>query len=383
MDFDLTEQQSALYRSTLDFAKKKLNGSASGEIGVKGFSLDKWKRCADQGMMSMIVPEAYGGLGLGALDSAFIMEALACGCRDTGTIFSVAAHIYACIVPVLKFGSDELKERYLPGLASGETMGTHSITEPEAGSNALEMKARAVRDGDDYVLNGSKSFASNAPFADLFIIHAMTHPDAGFMGLSAFVVEKGNPGLSVSTPYKKIGLESAPLGDVFLDNCRIPASNRIGMEGHGGMVFTHSMNWERACLFALYVGSMQRQLEESVAYAKSRKQFQVPIRSFQGVNHKIVDMKVRLEASRLLVYQAAWKLDHDGAVMPSAQSSIAKLFTSEAAVQSSLDAIQVHGGLGIMREGEVECYLRDAVPSRIFSGTSEIQKNTIAKSLGL
>lgn len=382
MDFRWSEEQRELYRSTVEFAQKRLRPGPLPE-GATAFSREDWQSCGDHGVLSVLLPEAYGGLGRGALDSALMIQALGYGCPDTGFVFSVAAHLYACTVPLLRFGSAELKRRYLPKMGSGALIGTHSVTEPEAGSDAFAMRTRAVREGDHYVLRGSKCFASNAPVADVFVIHATTAPDAGFMGITAFVVDRDTPGLSVSTPYKKLGLHSAPLGDIFLDDVVVPVANRLGEEGNGGVVFTHSMNWERTCLFAAYLGAMERQLEESISYARERKQSGRRIADYQGVSHRIADMKVRLEAARWLVYRGAWLLDNEPIPLISSDSAIAKLFVSEAAVASGLDGIQVHGGLGIISEGPAETYLRDAVPARIFSGTSEIQRNTIAKALGL
>lgn len=376
MDFGWTQEQDDLYRSIADFAREALEPSS-------GTFRERWKCCGDQGILGLVVPEAYGGLGLDALTAARGMEALGYGCPDMGFSFSVAAHVYACIVPTLHFASDEMKERHLPRMASGDAIATHCVTEPGAGSDAFSMKTRAERHGDAYVLTGAKCFSSNGPEADVFLVHATTTPQGGFLGISAFLVERGTPGLSVSNPYDKIGLEGAPLGDVFLEGCEVPAGSRIGREGQGGAIFTHSMNWERACLFATYVGAMQRQLDDTIRFAKERKQFGRAIKEFQAVAHRIADMKVRLEAARLLVYRAAWTLQTRPDWKPSLDSSMAKLFVSEAAVQSALDAIQIHGGFGIMTEGGVERSLRDAVPGRIFSGTSEIQRNTIARALGL
>lgn len=383
MEFDLSSDQQALYQATVEFARMRLSG-LPGDGEPSGLSLrEAWRLCGEQGILGLAVPEEYGGLGLGALDSALAMEALGYGCPDMGLVFSIAAHVYACVVPVLAFGESDLKRRFLPRMVSGELVATHCVTEPEAGSDAYAMKTRAERRDGGYALHGSKCFSSNAPVADLFLVHAVTDPAARFLGLSAFLVEKGTPGLSVSKPYRKLGLSTAPLGDVFLEDCPVPAANRLGREGQGGAIFTHSMNWERACLFAAYLGAMARQLEETIRFAKERRQFGRPIKEFQAVSHRIADMKVRLEAARLLAYRAAWQLDRGADGRPSIDSSIAKLFVSESAVESALDAIQLHGGFGIMAEGGVERALRDAVPGRIFSGTSEIQKNTIARMLGL
>jgi alkylation response protein AidB-like acyl-CoA dehydrogenase len=328
----------------------------------------------------MTLPAEMGGIGCDALTSVLLLEALSHGCGNTGLVFSIAAHIYACIMPILKLGTEEQKRRWLPGLGDGSIIAAHSITEPEAGSDIFAMSTRAVRDGDRYILDGIKCFATNAPIADLLLVHAATGTGKGFFDISAFLVETSSPGVTIGRPHHKTGLNASPMSDIYLDACAVPATSRLGKEGAGASIFMYSMNWERACLFATYIGAMQRQLDATLEYARSRRQFDQPIAKLQAVSHRIVDMKVRLEAARLLLYRAAWSVDQNpsDATFP----SIAKLFISEAAVQSGLDAIQVHGGYGVI-SGEIERSLRDAIPSRIFSGTSEVQRNTIARALRL
>lgn len=382
MNFDLDPHLKELSVATSSFAAARLRRRETehGSPVDTLISRDVFRACGEQGVLGVCVPEAYGGAGQGALAGAIVMEALAYGAEDTGLAFSVAAHIFACVMPVLKFGNEEQRKRWLPGLVSGEAVAAHAITEPEAGSDALHLKTRAERRGDDYVLNGAKCFTTNAPIADVFVVHAATNPKGGFFGLSAFHVDRDTPGLSVGKPYEKHGLKSSPTSDVYFEDCVVPASRRLGGEGAGAALFTYSMNWERTCLFAAYVGAMQRQLEATITYAKDRRQFGRSIGAFQAVSHKIVDMKLRLEAARLLLYRAAWGLEKNPSdvVAP----GLAKLAVSQAAIDSALDAIQIHGGTGAMT-GPIERALRDAVPSRIFSGTNEIQKNNIARALGL
>ena len=308
------------------------------------------------------------------------MEALGYGCRDTGFTFSIAAHLFACLMPIVEFGTEEQKQRWLPALCSGERIAAHGITEPEAGSDALGLRTRAVRDGDHYVLNGSKCFTTNSPVADVFVLQAATNPSGGYFGLTSFIVEADTPGLSVGKRYSKVGLRGSPMADVYLEDVVVPADQVLGFEGGGASVFTASMKWERTCLFASYLGAMRRVLESTIEYASERRQFGVPIGSFQAVSHRIVDMMLRLESARLMLYKAARSVDkgEDDSVAP----ALAKLAVSEAAVQLGLDAVQVRGALGIL-DGEAESLLRDALPSRIFSGTNDIQKNNIARALGL
>jgi len=311
------------------------------------------------------------------------MEALGFGCRDMGLVFSISAQIFATILPVLRFGSEHLRDTLLKQVAGGKIVAAHAATEVEAGSDVFSMRTQAVREGDEYLINGSKCFVTNAPEADLFVVFARTKPGTDLFGISAFLVDRDTPGVQVSKAYDKNGLRGSPTGDVFFDNCRIPAIRRLGGEGQGARIFIHSMNWERVGIMCTYVGSMERQLNETIKYARTRKQFGRAIKDYQGVSHKIADMKVRLETARLVGYRAAWSLENEATSGISIESAVAKLVISEAAVQSSLDAMQVHGGLGVMTEAGVERHLRDALPSRVFSGTSEILRNTIANGLGL
>jgi alkylation response protein AidB-like acyl-CoA dehydrogenase len=264
---------------------------------------------------------------------------------------------------------------------SGDLVGVHAMTEPDSGSDAFSMRTRAERRGDDYVLNGTKLYITNAPVADVVLVFA-AHPDRPRLGgISAFLVEKGTPGFSVSRSLEKMGLRTSPMGEVVLTDCVVPAGNRVGPEGAGMAMFNSSMEWERSCILASAVGAMQRQLEACVGYARTRKQFGQAIGKFQGVADKVADMYLRLDAARLLIYQAAW-LGQEG--KPAlVQAAAAKLFTSEAWVQSSLDAIQIHGAYGYMKESGIERDLRDAVASTIYSGTSEIQRVIVSRMLGL
>lgn len=255
------------------------------------------------------------------------------------------------------------------------------MTEPGSGSDSFSLTTKADRHGDRYVLNGTKTFVSNAPFADLFLVFATVNKARGFMGVTAFLIDKGTPGLSVGRPIDKMGLRTAPLAEISLVDCEVGVEQRLGAEGNGGAIFTHSMDWERGSILASYIGTLERQIERCVEYAGTRRQFGQPIGSFQLVSSRIVNMKVRLETARLLLYKAAWlrSQGHDA----TQAGAMAKLYLSECCVQSSLDAIQVFGGYGVCKEFELERDLRDSVGSRIYSGTSEIQLQIIARSLGL
>jgi alkylation response protein AidB-like acyl-CoA dehydrogenase len=281
----------------------------------------------------------------------------------------------------VKFGTPGQQQAYLPGLVSGDLIGVHAMTEPDSGSDAFSMRTRVERKGDSYALTGTKLYITNAPVADVVLVFA-AHPDKPKMaGISAFLVEKGTPGFSVSRGLDKMGLRTSPMGEVVLDECVVPASSRVGREGAGMAIFNSSMTWERSCILASALGVMRRQLEACTAYSRERRQFGQPIGKFQAVAGKVADMYLRLEAARLLVYQAAWLGQQGKPAL--AEAAAAKLFASEAWVASSLDAIQVHGAYGYMKESGIERDLRDAVASTIYSGTSEIQRVILARMLGL
>ncbi len=284
-------------------------------------------------------------------------------------------------MPILMFGTDEQKSKYLPKLCDGTWVGAHAMSEPDSGSDAFGLRTKAERKGDRYVLNGTKMFVTNAPVGDLFLAFATVDRNKGMWGVTGFLIEKDTKGLTVSKPIEKMGLKTSPMAEVVLEDCEVPAENLLGREGLGATIFNHSMGWERSCILATDVGAMERLVEKCVCYAKERQQFGKPLGSFQLVAAKIAEMKVRLEASRLLLYRAAWSQSEGK--MNALEAAIAKLFISEAAVQSGLDAIQLHGGYGYMKEFEVERELRDAIGGRLYSGTSEIQKLIIARQLGL
>jgi hypothetical protein len=243
------------------------------------------------------------------------------------------------------------------------------------------MRTTAVKDGDHYVLTGTKTFVTNGPVADLAVVYATVNPKLGATGITAFIVERGTAGMSLSAPFDKMGLRTSPMCEIVFDGCRVPLANRLGREGRGVQVFESSMEWERGCILAACLGVMRRQLEDAIRHARSRKQFGKSIGKFQSVANKIVDMKVRLDTCRPLVYRIGHLKDQKRPAMQ--EAAIAKLYISECLVKSSLDAIQIFGGYGYMREQGVERDLRDAVGATIYSGTNEIQRNIIASSLGL
>ena len=383
MDFTLTDEQKALADSVISFARRELNKGVVERDRDQKFEIELWRKCGEIGLQGLPVPEQYGGSGVDALSTAVALEALGYACRDAGLVFSICAHLLACVVPIWKHGTEEQKARYLPQLCNGKLIAVNAMTESGSGSDAFAMSTRATPREHGFVITGTKIFSSNAPVADVALAYALTDPEKGHMGgVTAFLVERGTPGYVVGQTFHKMGLRTAPMGELVFDDCFVPADAVVGGIGRGSTVFTRSMEWERACLAACHVGTMQRLLEDGVEYARTRKQFGQPIGKYQAVSHRLADMKVRLEASRLLTYRAAWGLDNlPGEAGLSA--SITKVFTSESLLTSALDAVQVLGGYGFMVDYEVERVLRDSVGATLYSGTSEIQRNLLARWLGL
>ena len=382
MDFTLSEEQRLLAENIVRFAQKELNEGLRERDRLQEFPHDLWLKCGEMGLQGLPVPEEYGGAGCDPLSVAIALEAFGYGCRDGGLVFAVCAHLLACVVPIWKHGTEEQKRNLLPRLSNGTRIAVNGMTEPQTGSNAFAMTTKAAPDGDGFRLNGAKTFSSNGPIADIALVYALTDEKKGYHGgVTAFLVEKGTKGFSTGQKFEKLGLRTCPIGELVLEDAWVPASAVLGGVGGGATIFTQSMDWERACLGASHLGTMRRLLEDSIQQARTRAQFGQPIGKFQAISHRIADMKVRLEASRLLAYRAASRLETARDV--SLDASIAKLFVSESLVQSALDTVQILGGYGFMADYEAERILRDSVGSRLYSGTSEMQRNIIARWLGL
>jgi L-prolyl-PCP dehydrogenase len=381
MEFSLSDEQRELKEAATAFARGKLNQDLAKREDAGEFSREAWRACAEFGIQGLPVPAELGGGGSDILTTVLVMEALGYGCQDNGLIFSLNAQMWSIELPLVKFGTPAQQQAYLPGLVSGDLIGVHAMTEPDSGSDAFSMRTRAERQGDHYVLNGTKLYITNAPVADVVLVFAAHPGRPKAAGISAFLVDKGTPGFTVSRSLEKMGLRTSPMGEVVLADCLVPAGKRLGPEGAGMAIFNSSMGWERSCILASALGAMQRQLEACVRYARERKQFGQAIGKFQAVSGKVADMYLRLEAARLLVYQAAWLAGQGKPAL--SEAAAAKLFTSEAWVASSLDAIQIHGAYGYMKEAGIERDLRDAVAGTIYSGTSEIQRVILSRMLGL
>jgi alkylation response protein AidB-like acyl-CoA dehydrogenase len=381
VDFALSAEQRELTEAATAFARRELNQDLAKRDDAGEFPREKWRACAEFGIQGLPVPAELGGAGSDVLTTALVMEALGYGCHDNGLLFSLNAQMWSVELPLVTFGTPAQQRTYLPGLVSGDIIGGHAMTEPESGSDALHMRTRAERQGGHYLLNGAKQYITNAPVADVLLVYAAAADRPGLAGLSAFLVDAATPGLEITSGFEKMGLRTSPMGEIALTDCLVPAENRLGPEGAGMAIFNSSMEWERSCLFASSVGAMRRQLDACVGYARSREQFGQPIGKFEAVAGKLADMYVRLEAARLLIYHVAW-LKQQGRSAP-AEAAAAKLFTSEAWVRSSQDAIQTHGAWGYLKDSGIERDLRDAVAGTIYSGTSEIQRVVLARMLGL
>lgn len=381
MQLELGEERSKLRDTAIEFARSALGKDMARRDREAEFDRDAWRRCAEFGVLGMPIPQQYGGMGLGLTDLLAVMEGLGRGTRDQGLLFSLNAHLWTNSIPILRFGTEEQKAKYLRPLCDGTLIGANGASEPNAGSDIFSLRTRAVMDGDCYVLNGTKMFVTNAPVADLFVVYATVNPALGATGITAFIIDKGAPGLRTGRKLEKMGLRTSPMAELVLEDCRVPVAQRLGREGRGVPVFECSMEWERGCILASCLGAMERQLEDCLRHARTRRQFGKPIGKFQSVANRLVDMRVRLDTCRPLVYRIGEL--KDAGRDATTEAAIAKLHVSECYVKSCLDAIQVYGGYGYMTEQQIECDLRDSVGSTLYSGTSEIQRNIIARGLKL
>jgi hypothetical protein len=381
MDFALSAEQEKLKDAVTRMAREALGAELVRRDREQQFDHAGWRRCAEFGLHGLPVAEAYGGRGADPVTTLAALEALGYGCRDNGLSFALGAHLWGCVSPLAAFGSEALKKRLLPGLCAGERIGALAVTEAEAGSDAYSLRTRAERRGDRYVLTGRKTFVTNGPIADAILVLATLDPAKGIGGMAAFLVEKGTPGLRAGPAVEKMGLRTVPMGAIELEACAVPLENRVGAEGGGLALFSHAMEWERGFILGAAAGAMQRVFEACRAHARSRRQFGQPIGAFQLVSSRLVDMQLRLDAARLMLYRVAWLKASGRRAL--AEAAAAKLTVSEAWVQSCADAMQIHGGYGYLTEAEIEREMRDALASRLYSGTSEIQRQVIAHWIGV
>ncbi|MFE1197429.1 acyl-CoA dehydrogenase family protein [Streptomyces olivaceoviridis] len=381
MDFSWSPEQQARIDDVVRFGSEQLADDVERRDAEGIFWHEGWRRCGRFGLLGLPSPAEYGGAGADRLTVMATLEALGYACRDNGLLFGINAHLWGCVLPVREFGSDAQRARWLPGLSDGSLIGALAMTEPGSGSDAYRLSTTAVAKEGGYLLNGVKTMVTNAPIADLIVVIAQTDPAGGIGGLSAFLVDRHTAGLQVSEPVAKMGLRTVPMGELTLTDCWVPADALLGHLGAGMAVFNLAMDWERACIMASAVGVMRHLLERSTAYAREHERFGQPIGGFQAVAHRLVDMKLRLETSRLLLYQLGWQ--RDGGRQSPGEPALVKLHLSESLVQSSLDALQIHGGNGYLAASGLERQVRDALAGRFYSGTSDVLRNIVARSLGL
>ena len=377
MDFDYTPEQIQLRREVRDFAAAEIAPHVMEWDEAQTFPLEVIKKLGRLGYMGAIFPEKYGGAELGYVEYAIIIEELSRVDGSVGII--VAAHTSLCSNHIYKAGSEEQKQKYLPKLTSGEWLGCWSLTESEAGSDAAGTRTTAVRDGDRWVINGTKSFTTNAHYADVCVGMAVTNRSAAQHGISAFILEKGTPGFRAGKKENKLGLRASATGDVVFTDCRVPESQLVGRQDEGFVDSLRILDGGRISIAALSIGMAQGAYDAALKYSKVRKQFGRPISEFQAIQHKLVDMATKIDASRLLTYRAATLLDKGKRV--TRESAMAKLFSSESAVWIANEAVQIHGGYGFIKDYPVEKFYRDVKLCTIGEGTSEIQRLVIARQL--
>jgi alkylation response protein AidB-like acyl-CoA dehydrogenase len=377
VDFEYTPEQIHLRRAVREFAAAEIAPHVMEWDEAQTFPLEVIQKLGKLGYMGAIFPEKYGGAELGYVEYSIIIEELSRVDGSVGII--VAAHTSLCSNHIYKAGSEEQKQKYLPKLASGEWIGCWSLTEPEAGSDAAGTRTTAAHDGGDWVINGAKSFTTNAHYADVCVGMAVTNRSAAQHGISAFILEKGTPGFRAGKKENKLGLRASATGDVIFTDCRVPQSQLLGKQDEGFVDSLRILDGGRISIAALSIGMAQGAYDAALKYSKMRKQFGRPISEFQAIQHKLVDMAMKIEASRLLTYKAATLLNSGKRV--TRESSMAKLFASESAVWIANEAVQIHGGYGFIKDYPVEKFYRDVKLCTIGEGTSEIQRLVIARQL--
>jgi len=379
MNFELTEEQNLIRDMVRSFAETEVAPSARERDEEERFDRAlMFDRLAELGLTGIVFPEEYGGAGADYISYAIAVEELSRVCGSTGVTLS--AHLSLCANPIYMFGTEAQKQKYLVPLAKGEKIGAFGLTEPSAGSDAGGTKTTATRDGNDWILNGSKIFITNAGEAELYVVLARTDKAAEkHRGISAFIVEKGTPGFSFGKKEAKMGIRSSPTMELVFANCRIPGENLLGQEGQGFKVAMKTLDGGRIGIAAQALGIAQGALDAALAYTKEREQFNKPIASFQGVSFQLADMATQIEAARLLIYNAAYRAS--AGLSYSQESAMAKLFASETAMRVTTQAVQLHGGYGYTREFPVERMMRDAKITEIYEGTSEVQRVVIGAAL--
>ncbi len=380
MEFGFTEEQLMFRDTVYRFAKKEI-APLCGEADLKSeFSAEVWEKLGGMGLLGLPFPEEYGGSGADVTTCCCASEALGHAGVDSGHLLALGAHTYLCTDTIYKHADEAQKKKFIPKLASGEWIGCMGLTEPGAGSDAASLQTSAVKKGDKWILNGSKTFITNAPICDVCVVYATVDRALKHNGITAFIVEKDFPGFSTGEPFHKMGVKASKTSEVFLDNCEVPEENLLGEVGKG-FEYTHeTLSWDRSALLAPFVGSMQFMIEECAKYSEERQQFGKPINRFQAIQHKLADMKIILEASKMLVYRVAFDKD-SGKPLNHMNTSVAKAFVGDWGIKAASEAVQIFGGYGYIHDYPVERMLGDAKLAQIGGGTSEVQRFIISRIL--
>jgi butyryl-CoA dehydrogenase len=377
MKLELNEQQKMIQKMVREFAEKEI-GPIAAELDKKEeYPTKTLEKMAKLGLLGIIIPQEYGGAGLDTISYATVIEEISRKCASTGVVTSVHNSLTAW--PIMKYGADEQKKKYLPILAKGEKIGAFAATEPNAGSDLGAMKTTAVLKGNKYIINGDKTFITSGPEAGIIIIFAVTDKNAGTKGISAFIVENSFKGYKVGSIFEKLGINASKTSELIFENMEVPKENLLGKEGEGFKIALATLDGGRIGIAAQAVGIAQAALDESIEYSKQRQQFGKTISAFQAIQWMIADMATRIEASRYLLYNAAYKKDIGERF--SKEAAMAKLFASETAMDAAIKAVQIHGGYGYTKEYTVERLFRDAKITEIYEGTSEVQRLVISSSL--
>lgn len=378
MDFFLSEEQRMVRDAVRELCEREIAPRSAEFNRTHEFPSQNIKLLAENGYLNMHLPEPYGG-GMDWVSYAIVIEELARACAVTSVIFEVHCSLHS--EAIYHFGSQEQKDRYLPRLTAGEILGAYALTEPGAGSDAAALRTTAVKDGEQYILNGEKTFITNGGQAGLYVVFARTNsdPSAGHKGISAFLVEAGTPGFTVGKPMEKMGLHASHTTTLHFEDCRIPAAQLLGKEGEGFRIAMAILDRGRIGIAAQAVGIVQAALEDSVRYAKERETFGKPIAEHQAIAWKIADMATDLDAARLMLYRAAFLMQQGARATK--EISMAKLFASEMAMKHTVEAVQIHGGYGYMQEYRVERLMREAKITQLYEGTSEIQRLVISRAV--
>jgi alkylation response protein AidB-like acyl-CoA dehydrogenase len=378
MDFNLTEEQKMFVETVYRYGRDEVQPLCE-EADLEGeFNFTIWKKMGNMGLLGLPLPEKFGGSGANIVTCCLAGETLGHAGVDGGHLLAWGAHTYLCASNIMNFGTEEQKEKYLPKLATGEWIGCMGLTEPSAGSDAASMRTTAIKDGEEYILNGSKTFITNAPVSQVMVIFATVDRSKKHEGITAFIVEKGTPGVSTGKPFHKMGCRASSTSEIFLEDCRVPAENVLGGEGKGWRIALSGVEWDRSTLMSPFVGGARYSLDLCAKYANERIQFGRPIREFQAIQRRIADARVFLEAARLVVYRVAWAKDQ-GKMLNPLEAAVGKVYVGDVGFEVASQAVQIFGGYGFMHEYPVERNFRDAKLAPIGGGTSDIMRMIVSR----